>query len=154
MTDITNEIKEAFDRYGLKYRVQEEEDSIRIIVGVRIAYTTLNLWYIINSGDPSIAVRVPDFVRFKTDAERIKMQKKANELHQKYCFAKSAHSGEDQAVLIEYDCPAALHEQGETAIEMFHRITQIAEMAYPSFMRALWGGEEFFGNAVFYEYKY
>lgn len=154
MFRATEEIAAAFDAENLKYRIQETETSSRLAAEVQVGYAAFCIWFHSTDDDNDVAVRVPNFVRYETDAELRKMLKTANDMNRKYRYCKFAVNREEQGVVLEYDFPQCADQVGAAAVEIFQRIIQIAKDAYPVFMKALWGGEEFFGNAVFYEYKY
>ncbi|MBR6108044.1 MAG: YbjN domain-containing protein [Oscillospiraceae bacterium] len=154
MFRATEEIAAAFDEANLKYRLEETESGSRLGANVEVNYTAFCIWFISDDDDSDVAVRIPNFTRFRTEAERRKLLKPLNDMNRKFRFCKFVLNRTAQSIELEYDFPQSADQIGQTAVEMFHRIARIADEAYPVFMKALWGGEEFFGNAVFYEYKY
>ena len=154
MFRATEEISEAFDEHDIKYRIFEADETSRVGADVQVGYTAFCIWFISSDDDSDVAVRVPNFVRFRTEEEKKRILRVVNEMNRKYRYIKFSLIPHENSVILEYDFPASTQDIGKTSIEIFHRMIQIAHESYQNFMKALWGSDQFFGNAVFYEYKY
>lgn len=158
MYPAIEEIMEVFNEKDVHFQVQENDDSNRIIASVVVDYTSFTVYFISSDETNDISVRVPHFVRFK-EKERRDMLRIANRMNDKYRFCKFTVNDESEAVTIEYDFAEKTENIGEAAEELFRRLMQIAEEAYPEFMRAIWGKTETpaepqnIGNIVFHDFE-
>ena len=154
MYRAAKEISDFFEEHDIVFRVRETEDSSRIGTDVQAGYAVFCIWFISTDDSSDVAVRVPSFVRYKTDAEKKRLMRAVNRMNQKYRYVKFTMPANDQCINIEFDFPESTQNIGKCAGEIFRRIMQIADESYPEFMKALWSEENFLGNAVFYEFKY
>lgn len=138
MFSPAEEIIEFFDEKEVRYRVQEQEEETRIIADVVVDYAAFSVVFLITSEENDVSVRVPHFVRFK-EQEYAEMLRVANQVNDRYRFCKFTVNKEAEAVTMEYDFPENTEQIGPAAHEIFQRTMQIAEEAYPEFMRAIWG---------------
>ena len=155
MYPAIEEIMEVFNEKDVHFQVQENDDSNRIIASVVVDYTSFTVYFISSDETNDISVRVPHFVRFKENNRR-DMLRIANRMNDKYRFVKFTVSDESEAVTIEYDFPEKTENIGPAAEEVFRRVMQIAEEAFPEFMRAIWGKQpepQNLGNIVFHDFE-
>lgn len=154
MNPAAEEIIERFEEKDIRFRVQELEEGARIIADVIVDYTSFSVVYITEEEGNDIAVRVPHFVRF-LEKEYADMLRVTNEMNEKYRFCKFSVNRELSSVSIEYDFPEHTENIGEACVEIFQRMMQIAEEAFPHFMRAIWQPREpvSLGNIVFHDYE-
>lgn len=154
MFPAAEEIIARFEEKDIRFRVQESEEATRIIADVIVDYTAFSVVYISDNDDNDVAVRVPHFVRF-LDKERADVLRVSNEMNGKYRFCKFSLNDSVGSVTIEYDFPSHTENIGEAAVEIFQRVMQIAEEAFPVYMRAVWAPKETvsYGNIVFHDYE-
>ncbi len=154
MFRASEEIMQKFEELDIRFRTRETEHLSQVGTDVQVSYAVFCIWFISSDDSSDVSVRVPNFVRYQTEDEKKRLLRVINDMNQKYRFAKFTLSAEEQCVNIEYDFTEGTKNIGSTAVELFRRIIQIADRCYPDFMKALWGGDGFLGNAVFYEFKY
>ena len=155
MFAATAEIADKFTEKEIVFRVMESEDSCRIIAEAIVDYAAFSVHFISSDDSNDVSVRIPHFVRFK-DAERRDVLHVANEMNAKFRYAKFAVNAEVGAVTIEYDFPEGDDGFADGAAEIFYRLLQIAEEAYPYFMRAIWGKTHEapdLGKIVFHDFE-
>lgn len=132
------EIIEYFDEKEIHYRIQEREDETRLVADAVVDYAAFSVAYICTGEECDISIRIMHFVRFK-EQDYPEILRVTNTLNTKYRYAKFSANAEAEAVTIEYDFPEKTEGIGEAAYELFQRLLQIAEEAYPEYMRAIWG---------------
>lgn len=154
MFPAAEEIMERFEEKDIRFRVQESEESTRIIADVIVDYTSFSVVYIADSDDNDVAVRVPHYVRF-LEKDRAEMLRISNEMNGKYRFCKFSLNDNVGSVTMEYDFPSHTENIGDAAVEIFQRVMQIAEEAFPNYMRAIWAPKAAvsYGNIVFHDYE-
>ena len=155
MFAATAEIADKFTEEKIIFRVVESEDNCRIIADAIVDYAAFAVHFISSDDSNDVSVRIPHYVRFK-DAERRDVLRVANDMNNKYRFAKFSVNDEAGAVTIEYDFPENDDGIAEGAVEIFHRLLQIAEDAYPAFMKAIWGKtheDPDLGKIVFHDFE-
>lgn len=154
MFPAAEEIIERFEEKNIRFRVQESEESTRIIADVIVDYTSFSVVYITDSDDNDVAVRVPHYVRF-LEKNRAEVLRVCNEMNVKYRFCKFSLNDSVGSVTMEYDLPTHTENIGDAAVEIFQRVMQIAEEAFPYYMRAIWASKEpaVLGNIVFHDYE-
>ncbi len=152
MFPAAEEIAEYFDNEDLHYRVQETESSTRICADVVVDYAAFTVLFISDNEASDVYVRIPHFVRFKKKDLRAVLRV-TNQMNEKFRFCKFTVNADIESVTIEYDFPEKTEQIGAAALEIFQRIMQIAEEAYPVYMRAIWGSPEpvNLGKIVFHD---
>lgn len=154
MFPAAEEIVERFEEKDIRFRVQEYEDSTRIFADVLVDYTSFSVVFIVESEDNDVAVRVPHFVRF-LEKDHGAVLRVSNDMNEKYRFCKFTVNDHLSAVAIEYDFPDHTGNIGDAAVEIFQRVMQIAEEAFPVYMRAIWEkkAEPALGQIVFHDFQ-
>lgn len=154
MYPAAEEIIEQFEERDIRFRVQELEESTRISADVLVDYTSFTVVFISDNEENDISVRVPHFVRF-LEKDRAEVLRVSNEMNGKYRFCKFTVNSELGSVAIEYDFPEKTGSIGAAAVELFQRIMQIAEEAFPFYMRAIWERKDAapLGKIVFHDYQ-
>lgn len=156
MFSATEEIAEYFNEKEIVYTVQESESTSRVVASVVVDYASFTVYFISSDDSNDVSVRIPHFVRFKEQDYR-DMLKVASRINDKYRFVKFTVNQESEAVTIEYDFAEKTENIGAAAEEIFRRVMQIAEEAYPEFMRALWCKQDMpqqqLGNIVFHDFE-
>ena len=155
MFAATAAIADKFTEENIIFRVMESEESCRIIADAVVDYAALSVHFISSDDENDVSVRIPHFVRFK-DKERRDVLRVANEMNNKFRFCKFSVNLETEAVTLEYDFPEQDDNVAEGAVEIFRRMLQIAEEAFPEFMKAIWGKqheEPDFGKIVFHDFE-
>ena len=137
MFSATAEIADKFTEENIIFRVMESEENCRIIADAIVDYAALSVHFISSDDSNDVSVRIPHFVRFK-DKERRDVLRVANEMNNKFRFCKFSVNLEAEAVTLEYDFPEGDSGVADGAVEIFRRMLQIAEEAYPDFMKAIW----------------
>lgn len=154
MYPAAEEIIERFEEKDIRFRVQEVEETTRISADVIVDYTSFTVVFITDDEENDVSVRVPHFVRF-LEKDYAKMLRVSNDMNGKYRFCKFSVKRDVGSVAIEYDFPANTGNIGAAAVEVFRRVMQIAEEAFPFFMRAIWERKDAapLGKIVFHEYQ-
>lgn len=155
MFAATNEIADRFTEEEILFRVVETEENSRVIADAVVNYACFSVHFISADDANDVSVRIPHYVRF-TDRERNAVLKVANEMNNKFRFCKFAVNPDAEAVTVEYDFPEENENLAEGAVEIFHRMLQIAQEAYPDFMRAIWATEhesQDLGRIVFHDFE-
>ena len=155
MFAATAAIADRFTEEEIIFRVMESEESSRIIADAIVEYASLSVHFISSDDENDVSVRIPHFVRF-TDKEQRDVLRVANDMNNKFRFSKFSVSLEAKAVTMEYDFPEGDDSIADGAVEIFRRMLQIAEEAYPEFMKAIWGKEHEvpdLGNIVFHDFE-
>jgi len=152
MYPAIEEMIQAFEEDDLIFRVQEDEESSRLTANAIVDYTSFTVHFLSTDDKNDVSVRVPHFVRFK-EKDVTEMLRVANEMNNRYRYAKFVVVPESESVTIEYDFPEKTEHIGPAAVEVFHRLMTIAEDAYPEFMKAIWNRkpEVSFGNIQFHD---
>ncbi len=153
MFSATAEIADKFTEENIIFRVMESEENCRIIADAIVDYAALSVHFISSDDSNDVSVRIPHFVRFK-DKERRDVLRVANEMNNKFRFCKFSVNLEAEAVTLEYDFPEGDSGVADGAVEIFRRMLQIAEEAYPDFMKAIWATkheEPNLGKIVFHD---
>lgn len=155
MFAATAAIADRFTEEEIVFRVLESEENSRIIADAIVDYAAFSVHFISSDDENDVSVRIPHFVRF-TDKEQRDVLRVANEMNNKFRFSKFSVSLEAKAVTMEYDFPEGDDGIADGAVEIFRRMLQIAEEAYPEFMKAIWGKEHDapdLGNIVFHDFE-
>lgn len=156
MFPATEEIADFFSEKDVHFSVQENDESSRIVASAVVDYTSFTAYFISSDDSNDVSVRVPHYVRFKSQNRR-DMLRIANRMNDKYRFVKFTVNDDAESVTIEYDFAEKTENIGPAAEELFRRVMQIAEEAYPEFMRAIWKepAEEpqNLGNIVFHDFE-
>ncbi len=152
MYPAIEEIVQAFEDESLIFRVQEDEDSARLIANASVDYTAFTVYFMVSGETNDVAVRVQHFVRFK-EKDVAEVLRVANTMNNRFRFAKFVVNPETESVTIEYDFPENTDCIGPAAVEVFRRVMSIAEEAFPEFMKAIWNrpAEVSFGNIQFHD---
>ena len=155
MFAATAAIADKFTEEEIIFRVMESEENCRIIADAVVDYAAVSVHFISSDDENDVSVRIPHYVRF-TDKERRDVLRVANDMNNKFRFCKFSVNLEAKAVTLEYDFPECEESVAEGAVEIFRRMLQIAEEAYPDFMKAIWGTnheEQNLGNIVFHDFE-
>lgn len=156
MFAATAAIADKFTEENIIFRVVESEENSRVIADAVVDYAAPTVHFISSDDENDVSVRIPHFVRFK-DKERRAVLRVANDMNNKFRFCKFSVNLEAEAVTLEYDFPEGDDNVAEGSVEIFRRMLQIAEEAYPEFMKAIWGQaheeEPNLGNIVFHDFE-
>ncbi|MBQ9165703.1 MAG: YbjN domain-containing protein [Oscillospiraceae bacterium] len=130
-------IEEDFRKSGIKFRVEEDENSSRVVAGFTPKNgSPLRAQFISNDDDNDVSIRLFTLVH-ATDDTRDAILKVVNECNQKYRYCKFVLD-DDNDVNVEYDFLLRSGNVGPMATEYFIRLMKIVEDVYPLFMKALW----------------
>ena len=159
MFPATEEIAEFFEEKDVHFSISETEESSRVVASVVVDYAAFTVYFISSDETNDVSVRVPHYVRFK-EQNRRDMLRIANRMNDKYRFVKFTVNDDAESITIEYDFAEKTENIGPAAEELFRRLMQIAEEAYPEFMRAIWGAKDepasppqALGNIVFHDFE-
>lgn len=153
MFPATEELMQAFEDEKLVFHVQESEESSRLTANAIVDYTSFTAHFISSDDRNDVSVRVPHFVRFK-EKDVPEMLRVANLMNERFRFCKFVVNPESEAITLEYDFPENTEQIGQAGVELFRRLMQIAEEAYPEFMKAIWNRppEVSLGNIQFHDF--
>ncbi len=134
----TQAIADRFEEENYKFRISEEENTSRVIAGVTCDNTTIDIHFISSDDDNDVSVRVFRLVRFPED-KLDTILRVVNALNRQFRFARFIVDEEDRSVDIHHDIQSCTQDVGEAAVEMFCRLPNIADDAFPQLMKAIWG---------------
>ena len=101
-----------------------------------IPSVTINL---ISTGDDNdAAVRIFDLVMVP-ESKRPAVLQALNGINAGYRYAKFVLNMTNSTVQLEMDIPMKVENVGEIALELILRAVDIADKAYPTLMKAVWG---------------
>jgi len=132
----TQEIDAAFKAKGLKCRIVETQSTSAVEAGFNGDNTSASVKFISTDNDNDVAVRLFSFVKVP-DNKRTAVLETLNSLQRQYRYVGFALDN-DNEVVISYDFPIRTTNAGEVAVEMFMRVWDIADKAYPELMKAIW----------------
>ena len=138
----TQEISNYFTVKGIKHRIEERET----VSVVEAGFSGDNIKgaivrFFSRDEDNDVSVRVFDFGGISVPAaKKDVIIEKINEMNHKYRYVKFVFLNDDNSINVEYDLPTSTPANGvgEICREIFIRLMNILDEAYPEFMRALW----------------
>lgn len=157
MFHATELISQFFDEKEIRYRIQDLDEVSVVTANVAVDYTTFIIQFLSRDNENDVSIRVPNFVRYgnKNSATVLRVAAECNAL---FRYVKFTVNTEEHSVSVEYDMPQETADDalGECVHEMFRRIMQICDEAYPKFMEALWGRDADtpeYGKIVFHDFE-
>lgn len=157
MMRATELIAQYFDEKEVRFRLEDREDVSAIIANIAVDYTSFAMHFYSQDEENDVSVRIPNFVRYgnKSTAAVLKVAAECNSL---YRYAKFTVDTEEHSVRVEFDFPEETEDDavGPIAYEIFRRLMQICDEAFPKFMEAIWGREEQaaeYNNIVFHDFQ-
>ncbi|MCQ2417282.1 MAG: hypothetical protein MJ071_05675 [Oscillospiraceae bacterium] len=143
MFSATEQIAKAFEEANILFRIQENEEVSEVIANVAVDYVAYQIHYYSSGDTNDVSIRIPNYVRYG-DKDVRKVLLAAAQCNAEYRYAKFVVDEKEHSVRMEFDFPQSTEDEGigKMAVELFHRIMQIADKSYPKFMQAIWGGEE------------
>lgn len=136
----TKLIKQEMDRQGMKYSVEEFDDSSVLFAGFGVDNgPNVRVQFVSQDNDNDVAVRLFGIINNVSERKVDAMIKVINECNNQYRFLKFVLDN-DRDVNIEYDIPLRAGDAsvGAEACEIFVRIMKIADEVYPKFMKVIW----------------
>ena len=125
-----------FDAKGIKYAANDERNVIRTGFGANNKENVEVL--LIFDGDETMGLRSFNYVKFP-DAKKPQMYQLCSELNKSFRWVKFYVDEQDNTITLADDAVIQLETVGEEAFELMMRMIGIADNAYPTFMKALWG---------------
>ena len=141
--EMYNAIKllaDAFEAYGLKYQVNENDQFQEIHVPFGIQNGPLaDVRYISVDRGNEVMVRIVSLVNKVPAEKRYKLLDICNALNQKYKFLKFIMDS-DNDISVEYDLPTDAGNDclGQMAVEIFLRTMMVLNEEYPMIARELY----------------
>ncbi len=137
MFKATRDIKAAFDRKGIKYRLVDKSEISYIEAGIRgESFSSMDVCYFSRDNDNDVSVRVMQICKVP-NGKLAQMLVAINECNNRFRYVKFVMD-KDRDVNLEYDMPLKNNDVGEIATELLIRIMKIMEEAYPVFMKAMY----------------
>lgn len=136
----TRLIQEAMEKEDLHFRVEEGDESSRVLAGFSVKNgPSVRVQFISRDDDNDVAVRLFGLVGDVAEDKAAAVTAACNECNKKYRFLKFVLD-DDHDVNVEYDFPVRSSSDtvGDEACEIFIRIMKIVDECYPEFMKALW----------------
>ena len=134
----TREIAAKLDSEEIKYSILTGNDSSTVQVKYSgDNFSTLEILFISRDDDNDVAVRAWGFVSGIAKEKRDKMIGVVNAMNDRFRYVKFVLDDDDDLNLT-YDIPMTVTNVGEVAREIISRFVNIADEAYPEFMKALW----------------
>ena len=144
MFHVISLMDEAFRNHKLKYTVNEtnEYQDIHVPFGIKNGPSVV-VRYISHDRRNDVLVRIMNLVNNAPAEKRPRLLDVCNSLNTKFRFIKFTLDAENN-LHIEYDFPTNSGDEsiGEMAFEIFIRIMQILNEAYPVIATALYAREE------------
>ncbi|MBE7002681.1 MAG: YbjN domain-containing protein [Ruminococcaceae bacterium] len=135
----TTEIADVFEKEDLKFDISDMDDSSLVEARFNTKKAgSLRILFISHDDDSDVAIRAFKVVTGVPDEKRAALLEAVNSCNDQYRFAKFILD-EDGDINMEYDLPVETNDVGEIALEIAIRFVQIADEAYPTMMKALWG---------------
>ena len=132
------EVHKAFDKAGIKHKVDQIGDHWMINTGMTGKFSTYQFLFIkTDDTGNDIAMRIFKLVNFPKHKAAAALTV-LNSLQQEYRYLRFVLD-DDGDVNVEYDFPAAYSPIGDGALEMVLRTTNILDECYPKLMRSIWG---------------
>lgn len=150
MYKATGIIQEAFDKKGVKYRVDTAGNTEIVCAGFSIDEgPSVMARFISRDNDNDVALRVLSLINNVPEAKRARVMEACNVLNNKIRYMKF-YIDEDGDVNVEFDFPISVCDEclGEVAYEMFQRIMAILKSEYNVFMKALYTTEKLESSGV------
>lgn len=137
MFKATREIKNIFDKKGIKYRLVDKDEVSYIEAGIRGEnFSSLDVCYFSRDNDNDVSVRVMQICKVP-EGKLAQMLIALNDCNNRFRYVKFVMD-KDRDINLEYDMPLKNTDVGEIATELIIRIMKIMEEAYPIFMKALY----------------
>ena len=144
MFHVISLMDEAFRNHKLKYTVNEtnEYQDIHVPFGIKNGPSVV-VRYISHDRRNDVLVRIMNLVNNAPAEKRPRLLDVCNSLNTKFRFIKFTLDAENN-LHIEYDFPTNSGDEsiGEMAFEIFIRIMQILNEAYPVIATALYARED------------
>ena len=133
----SREIISALEAKGIKYttRTAEKMSTVRVAYSGE-NFSSLEISFISTDDDNDVAVRAWAYIPSVPKAKRPQVQEVVNAMNAKFRYVKFVLDEED--VNMEFDFPVRVTNVGDIATEIISRFTNIADEAYPEFMKAMW----------------
>ena len=129
-------ISRFFDSKGIKYRVEEENRKIRVVYDLdNVNDFVVNIF--VDNDDAGVAVRSFYYVKFPANKAEA-MYKKCSEINGRFRWIKFYVDDDDNTVTLAVDGVIQLDSCGEEVYELMGRMLNIADDAYPEFMKVIW----------------
>lgn len=133
----TRKIEESFKSNNIKCRVNETQNTSAVEAGFSGENVKgLIVRFISTDNDNDVAVRVFEVAK-APENKRAAVLETINALQRRFRYA-SFTLDDDGDVNMAYDMPVRTGNVGDIAVEMFVRIVDIADKAYPELMKAIW----------------
>ena len=134
----TKEVAAALDQKEIKYNILTLKESSAVQVKYSgDNFSTLEILFISSDDDSDVKVRVFGFVSGVPKDKRGAVLETINAMNDKFRYVKFTLDSDDD-LNISYDVPVSEKEVGSIACEMVARFVNIADEAYPEFMKAIW----------------
>lgn len=157
MFHATELIAQYFDEHDVRFRIEDHDELSSVVANVAVDYTVFSIHFYSQDNENDVFVRIPNYIRYgdKSTATVLRVAAECNAL---YRYAKFTVDTEEHSVRVEFDFPEETEDEavGASAYEIFRRLMQICDEAFPKFMEAIWGGEEEtpeYGNIVFHDFE-
>lgn len=157
MYHATELIAQYFDEKEIRFRIEDREDVSAVIANIAVDYTSFAMHFYSQDSENDVSVRIPNFVRYG-DRSTAAVLRVAAECNQLYRYAKFTVDTEEHSVRVEYDFAEETDDDavGPCAYEIFRRLMQICDEAFPKFMEAIWNKDAQaaeYSNIVFHDFE-
>lgn len=125
------------DSLNFFYEADEQNSVISTGMGGFENKQTVKVLIFFDDNDRTIGIRSFEYVSFPA-AKRDEMYKVCSDMNEEYRWAKFYVEKERDSVTISDDAVISLDSCGEEVLELVSRLCNIADDAYPKFMRAIW----------------
>lgn len=129
--------KAFLDSKGFKYKANDEKNIIETGFGGLKNKGTIKIILFFDEDDRTIAIRSFEFCTFPED-RKAAMYQACSEMNYKYRWTKFYVDDKANQITIADDAVIQLDSCGEEIFELMYRLADIADEAYPYFMKAIW----------------
>lgn len=137
MNDAIRKIHEAFDRKGLKHKVDQMGGASIIHTGMSGDNSTYQFIFIKQDDKGNdVTLRAVKLAHFPAH-RKAEVCRLLNSFQAEYRYAKFVME-ESGDIYIGYDFPTICNDIGEAAVEVLLMLSNIADKCYPKLMKLQW----------------
>ena len=126
-----------FEAKGLRYKIDEENNIMRVGVGGLDNKGDVSIFIFFDQDETSVAIRSFKYCTFSED-KLSKMYEICSNMNNQYRWIKFYVQEEERVITLATDAVIQMESCGEEILELVMRLADIADSAYPHFMKAIW----------------
>lgn len=142
MFNATQIIADTFEGIGIKFRIEEDENTscVNAVYGIPCG-PSVNIRFISADDDTDVAVRVFSLFNSIPEEKELAMHRAISDIHRRVRYTKF-YLDTDMDINMAYDVPSEVSydDLGAVCIEIFLRVTHILRNEYHPLAQALYEG--------------